>query len=78
MNEMDRLFYQIELNKKELMEGISGIHHRLDTLNGRTNQNVTDIAVLKDRESRDPSARWGAGIGILVAILSVLWEVFKG
>lgn len=35
-----------------LRDGISGVHDRLDGLNGRTRTAEADIAVLKDRSNR--------------------------
>lgn len=45
--------------------GFQGVHERLDGLNGRTRAVETKVAVLEDRGVRDPTARWGAGVGIL-------------
>lgn len=58
--------------------GIGGVHDRLNILNGKTNKAVTDIGVLQERTSKDHGARWGAGIGVLISILMVLWKVFGG
>lgn len=51
---------------------IQGVHDRLDELNGRTRSNEQDIAVLKDRGTRDPMARWTA---VFVGAGGVLAEI---
>ena len=48
-----------------LREDIRGTHIRLDELNGRTRSAENEIAVLKDRGSRDNTARF-AGVGSLL------------
>lgn len=53
-----------------LRDDVKGVHERLDMLNGRTRKAETDIAILKDRGTRDPAARWtaiGSGFGAIVA-----------
>ena len=60
-----------------LRADVQGIHLRLDTLNGRTRECETDIAVLKDRGARDTTARWagiGSGIG---GILYAAYHAFS-
>lgn len=66
--ELDRLYHTLDA-------GFSGVHERLDELNGRTRTAERKIAVLEDRGH---PAAWGGGIGgALVAVvegLKLLWK----
>lgn len=55
-----------------IQDGIKGVHDRLDTLNGRTREVESDVAVLKAQSAtaKDPAARWtavGSAIGAAIA-----------
>jgi hypothetical protein len=52
-----------------LRDGFAGIHERLDALNGRTRAVETEVAVLKDRDTRDPTARWTAVFAIVGGVV---------
>ncbi len=61
--DLDRLYTE---RHEAVMEGIRGINERLDKLNGRTRQNEQDIAVLKDRGTRQ-GLLFGTGGSIVSA-----------
>lgn len=55
-----------ELSREEFLvhmdlvrKDISGVHDRLDVLNGRTRRNEQDIAVLNDRAREEPNEDTG-------------------
>lgn len=52
-----------DLQFKILQDGISGIHARLDRMNGRLGEAEEEIAVLKDRSDR--SERQGGIFGAI-------------
>jgi hypothetical protein len=55
---------------ERLHSEVQGVNARLDVLNGRTRQNETDIAVLKDRSAGGSAAAWGGGIGAVVVAVA--------
>jgi len=58
---------------KLMQEGFDGVHHRLDTLNGRTRQCESELAVLKDRSpGRSASVAGGAVSGAVILIWQLL------
>lgn len=63
-----------DLIMERLEGGFTDLNDRLDALNGRTRQAERDIAVLQDRttEARNAGAKWGAGVGGIMAALSWL------
>jgi hypothetical protein len=65
---------ELDQLREQIRDGFAGTHARLDALNGRVRENETAIAVLEDRGTRDPAARWGAGIAIAAG---VAWEGVK-
>lgn len=52
--------------KEDVSAGFAGMHRRLDEQNGRVRATEVAIAVLQDRGTRDPTARWTAAIGVFV------------
>lgn len=67
--ELDRLYHTLEV-------GFSGVHSRLDRLNGQVGKHEAQIAVLEDRGH---PAAWGGGIGgLLVAVVEgAKWMIGK-
>lgn len=61
-----------------LRRDIQGVHDRLDTLNGRTREVEQDVAVLKDRGTRDSAARATGLSGVAASALALLWQWLKG
>ena len=60
-----------------LRDDIKGVQDRLDLINGRMRQAESDIAVLQDRGTRDPGARWSAGlVGLAGVVMEVLHRVW--
>jgi hypothetical protein len=73
----------IEFFADLIRDDIRGVQQRLDVLNGKTNINSIDIAVLKDRQdttsrtTRNSSMGWGSGAGAAVgAALIVIYNYF--
>lgn len=54
--ELDRLYQTLDA-------GFSGVHSRLDELNGRTRKAENAIAILEDRGH---PAAWGGGLGAVI------------
>lgn len=81
MNEPTNAELLVHINY--VREDISGVHARLDTLNGRTRTLENAVAVLKDRANAVPSRKdvrnYGAGFGAagasLVGVLYAIWEL---
>jgi hypothetical protein len=61
---------------EQIVGGFSGINRRLDDLNGRTRIAETKIAIMEDRGQRDPTARWGAGLGVMAVVVGE-WIMHK-
>ena len=64
----------------QMQDGFRGVHDRLDTINGRTRENEKDIAVLKDRATRDTraAAAWSGGSALtVVGIIEAVKAMFK-
>ena len=70
----DDLFQRL---RDDMKTGFSGIHERLDQLNGRVRDTETDVAVLKDRNGRRATI-WGGGAGAgVVATVEAIRAYFK-
>jgi hypothetical protein len=71
---MDEHLQQLLLERHDtMMTAITGIHDRLDVLNGRTRQNEKHIAVLHDRQK----LLWGGLTAIGAAGLAWVVERFR-
>lgn len=71
---MDEHWQQLHAERHEmLMTAITGIHERLDTLNGRTRINEKHIAVLHDRQK----LLWGGLAAAGTAVLAWMVERFR-
>ena len=64
-DEIDRLY-------KTLDDGFSGVHSRLDRLNGAIGEHTAELAVLKDRAH---PAAWGGAIGgfVVSVVETIRW-----
>lgn len=66
--ELERLYHTLDA-------GFTGVHSRLDELNGRTRAAESKIAVLEDRGH---PAAWGGGVGALIVSvlegIKLLWK----
>lgn len=52
------------LLRQDMINGFSGIHQRLDVINGRVRETEQSTAILQDRDSRTGrSALWWGGSG---------------
>lgn len=67
-----------------IREDIKGVHVRLDALNGKTNRNTTDIAVLQSQQEqnnksmRNQSVGWGTGAGAFVGgLIIAVYQYFS-
>ena len=65
---------------QDVIHGVRGRARAFDDdINGRVRQQEIDVAILKDRGTRDPVARWASGIGSGAALVLVaVWEYLKG
>ena len=52
-----------------VMDGLEKIHHRLDTLNGRTRDTELNIAVLSDRSGRSNAVAISALSAVVAAAI---------
>jgi len=55
---------------KQLLDGIHGIHQRLDRLNGRTSANEIDLATLTERVEHMRPSRQGGIAGAIGGVIS--------
>lgn len=85
----DRLEMRLDSSREEILNAVRDLKN---TMNGQfVRQNEindrhsavlgrygTDIEVLQDRGARDMTARWGAGIGALIATLAAFFGIKAG
>ena len=71
-DEIDRLYQTLDA-------GFSGIHARLDRMNGRVGELETDVAVMQATHPKGAAAAWGGGIaGAIVGLVEAAkWMVGK-
>lgn len=71
---MDEYLQQLLSERHDtMMTAITGIHERLDVLNGRTRQNEKHIAVLHDRQR----LLWGGLAAAGTAVMAWMVERFR-
>ena len=75
MSELSREEFESWMHR--LCDDIKAVQDRLDLMNGRTRRVESDVAVLQDRGTRDPGARWSAGlVGLAGVVMEVLHRVW--
>lgn len=83
--EREDLEFFANIIREDIRRVEDGLNIRLDTLNGKTNANVTDIAVIKAQQNlthtvaRNHGATWGASLGgILTVVVTFLYHWLFG
>lgn len=67
---IDQLGRQLELNKSEIILAVGDLKRSIDGQGDKLSEHDRKIAVLEDRADRDVVARWGAGIGVVIATVA--------
>lgn len=74
----DAILQHITYLRDDVARGMSGVHERLDRLDGRVRTTETSVEVIKDRHAQAgrSGAKWGTAAGAAVAgLLTALWQL---